>query len=162
NPSVVGQTVTVSFNVAAVGQNVFTPSGTVTVSAASGESCTGSAPAGGCTLIFAKFGLRILTAFYGGDSTFSGSTSPGGVENSGDFSIAASPGGLTIPVGASGSSQITIGSLGGFSFPVNVAATGAPVGVSAKLLPSSVTPPSGGSASSTLTVSLGPSVTPKA
>src|SRR5262249_37652722 len=68
NPSVVDQTVTVSFNVTAVEQNVFTPSGAVVVSATSGESCTGSAPSGSCALTFAKFGSRTLTAFYAGDS----------------------------------------------------------------------------------------------
>jgi hypothetical protein len=161
NPSVVGQMVTVSFNVASVGQNVFAPSGTVTVSATSGESCTGSASAGSCALAFARYGSRTLTAVYAGDSTFSGSTSHGVVENVGDFSIASASGGLTILVGASGSANITIGSLGGFSFPVSLTVAGAPLGVSAKLLPSSVIPPSGGSASSTLTVSLGPSVTPQ-
>jgi hypothetical protein len=161
NPSVVSQRVTVTFNVAAMGQNVFTPSGTVTVSATSGESCTGSAPAGSCALSFAVYGSRTLTAFYSGDSTFTASTSPGVVENVGDFSIAASPGSFTIPVGASGSSKINITSLGGFNFPVSLTLAGVPTGVSAKLLPGSMTPPSGGSTSSTLTVTLGPSVTPR-
>jgi hypothetical protein len=161
NPSVVGLTVTVSFNVAAVGQNAFTPSGTSIVSSTSGESCTGSVPAGSCALTFAIYGPRTLTAFYAGDGTFSGSTSSGVIENVGDFAIGASPGGLTIPVGASGASKITIGSLGGFSFPVSLTVTGAPAGVSATFLPISVTPLGGDSASSMLTVSLGPSVTPK-
>lgn len=161
SPSVVGQTVAVSFTVTPLASNVFAPSGVVTVSASSGESCTGSAPSGTCSITFAQYGSRTLMASYAGDANFSGSGSPALVQNVGDFSITFTPAGITIPVGGSGSSQIIIGSLGGFSFPVSLALTGASTGVSAKLVPGFVTPASAGFASATLTLNLRPFVTPK-
>jgi len=159
NPAVVGQTITVNFKVG-WGTNTFNPYGAVTVSASTGESCGGFAVVDNCTLSFLTYGTRTLTATYVGDSHFNGSTSMSVTQNVGDFSIAASPTGITIPIGSSGPAQITIGSLGGFNFPVSLAASGVPLGVSASVLPSPVTPPSGGSISSTLGVSLGPSVKP--
>jgi hypothetical protein len=73
NPSSPGQTVTVSFQ----SGGVTVPSGAVTVSASTGESCTGilSSGAGNCSLAFAMAGSRTLTASYVGDNNFNGSTS---------------------------------------------------------------------------------------
>jgi phosphoesterase family protein/Big-like domain-containing protein/ASPM-SPD-2-Hydin domain-containing protein/centrosomal CEP192-like protein len=73
NPSAVSQAVTVSFNVTGSG----TPTGTVSVSASTGETCSGtlSAGSGSCAVTFATSGSRTLTASYGGDSNFAGSTS---------------------------------------------------------------------------------------
>jgi hypothetical protein len=160
SPAVVGQTVTVYFSVG-WGTNTFNPSGSVSVSANTGQSCMGLAVVDNCTLSFPTYGTRTLTAIYAGDNHFNGSTSTSVNLNVGDFSISASPASLSIPIGASGSSQITIGSLGGFNFPVSLGVSGMPAGVSATLSPSRVTPPSGGSATpSTLSVNLGPSVTP--
>ena len=54
------------------------PSGTVTVAASTGETCTGilSASAGSCSFTFVTVGSRTLTATYLGDS-FTGSVSAG-------------------------------------------------------------------------------------
>jgi hypothetical protein len=77
-----------------------------------------------------------------------------------DFSISASPTSLTIQQGSSGSSTITINSINGFNQPVQLSVSGAPSGVTATLSPSQVTPPAGGTATSTLTVSVGATATP--
>jgi FtsP/CotA-like multicopper oxidase with cupredoxin domain len=70
NPSIVGQVVTVSFSVAP--QFSGTPTGTVTVNASTGQSCTGTliAGAGICTMSLTPGGARTLTATYAGDTNF--------------------------------------------------------------------------------------------
>jgi uncharacterized repeat protein (TIGR01451 family) len=74
NPSNVGQSVVISFQVTGNG----VPTGSVTVSATTGESCSASltASAGSCSIVFTTAGPRNLTASYRGDSNFSGSSSP--------------------------------------------------------------------------------------
>jgi len=159
SPAVVGQTVTVSFSVG-WGANAFNPSGNVSVTANPLESCMGLAVVDNCALSFATYGTRTLTATYAGDSHFNGSTSTSVNLNVGDFSISALPASITVPLGSSGSSQITVGSLGGFSSAITLAASEVPAGVTAAASPSSVSPPAGGSAASTMTVNVGPSITP--
>ena len=75
-----------------------------------------------------------------------------------DFTIAASPGSLSIVQGASGTSTVTVTSLSAFNSAVGLSCTGAPAGVSCAFSPASLTPPANGSASSTLTVSVSGSV----
>ncbi|MBV9625748.1 MAG: choice-of-anchor D domain-containing protein [Acidobacteria bacterium] len=74
NPSSIGQSVTVSFKVTGNGS----PTGSVNVSASTGESCSGglSSGSGSCSLTFNAPGPRALTATYSGDSNFNGSPSP--------------------------------------------------------------------------------------
>ncbi|MEM2226602.1 MAG: YCF48-related protein [Candidatus Bathyarchaeia archaeon] len=72
-----------------------------------------------------------------------------------DFALAAYPSAISVAKGASATSTITITSLGGFSAPVALSYSwvgAAPLGVTVNL-PSPVTPPSGGSGTSTLQVS---------
>lgn len=73
NPSLVGQAVTVAFG--ATGNGV--PTGSVKVSASTGESCSGplSSSTGSCSLTFNTARSRTLTASYGGDSNFNSSSS---------------------------------------------------------------------------------------
>jgi hypothetical protein len=68
--AIVGQVVTVGFSVAP--QFSGTPTGSVTVTASTGETCSGAltAGAGSCTLAFATGGSRTLTAVYSGDGSF--------------------------------------------------------------------------------------------
>jgi hypothetical protein len=75
NPSAPGQAVVVQFKVTGNGS----PSGTVSVAASTGESCTGAlaAGAGNCSLTFVAAGARTITANYTGDTNFNGSTSAG-------------------------------------------------------------------------------------
>jgi hypothetical protein len=82
NPSILGQTVTVSFTVTASPPGIGTPTtslGPVTVSDGRGDSCTGylTAGTGSCVLTPTTWGAEALTASYPGDSNFNASTSPG-------------------------------------------------------------------------------------
>jgi hypothetical protein len=77
-----------------------------------------------------------------------------------DFSISASPTSLSIQQGSSGSSTITVTSINGFNQLVQLTVSGVPSGVTATLNPQQVTPPAGGSTTSTLTVSVATSATP--
>ena len=69
-----------------------------------------------------------------------------------DFGISAAPAALSVAQGASGTSNITVTSLNGFAGSTSLTASGLPAGVTASFSPGSVTPPAGGSASSTLTL----------
>jgi hypothetical protein len=69
-----------------------------------------------------------------------------------DFAIAASPTSLTLTPGQTGTSTVTLTSLSGFNSSVGLSVTGCPANASCTFDPASVTPPSGGSASSTFTV----------
>jgi len=72
DPSAPGDAVTVAF---AVASSAGTPTGTVTVTAAGGEeSCSASVAAGSCVLVLNGEGSRTLTASYGGDALFEGSS----------------------------------------------------------------------------------------
>lgn len=64
--SVVGQPVSVAYMVLAPDG---VPTGTVTVLASTGESCSGSVAAGHCSLIFMVDGNRTLSAEYAGDAS---------------------------------------------------------------------------------------------
>jgi hypothetical protein len=75
NPSIIGQIVTISATVAPQFTGVAT--GSVSVTATTGESCTIALVngAGSCSITFSTGGTRNLTATYGGDGNFLGSTS---------------------------------------------------------------------------------------
>jgi hypothetical protein len=75
NPSTRQQSVAIGFAVSGIGAG---PTGSVTVTASTGESCTGTLAAnhtGTCSIAFPTGGSRTLTARYAGDSNFSASTS---------------------------------------------------------------------------------------
>jgi|CXWL01.1.fsa_nt_gi uncharacterized delta-60 repeat protein len=76
DPSVVGETITVAYTVAVPLPGAGTPTGTVTVTDGV-DSCSASVAAGQCSLALGTAGARNLTASYGGDANFSGSTSAG-------------------------------------------------------------------------------------
>jgi hypothetical protein len=71
-----------------------------------------------------------------------------------DFTIACSPASLGIAQGSSGTSSCTITSLNGFTGAVSLSCTGLPSGATCSFSPNPATPPSGGSVSSTATVSV--------
>jgi uncharacterized repeat protein (TIGR01451 family) len=75
NPSTTGQAVAIGVKVTGNG----TPTGSVQVTATTGESCSATlaSGAGSCSITFTTTGPRTLTAVYGGDTNFSGSTSQG-------------------------------------------------------------------------------------
>jgi len=155
NPALVGQSVTAGFAVSPQSGDTLTPSGTVTVNASTGESCTGSAPSGSCTLTFMTARARTLTATYGGDSNFNGSTSSGVSEKVDDFNLAISPATQAISRGKSGAYTVTVSSLNGFTGLVSLSCSGEPSGSTCTLAPTSVNVT--GSTSSTATVSVGKS-----
>ena len=73
NPSIIGQIVTVRFAVTPLFPAVVT--GTVTVTASTGETCSATPLAGSCNLTFATGGSRTITATYSGDGNVNGSVS---------------------------------------------------------------------------------------
>jgi hypothetical protein len=75
DPSVVGQAVPINYSVTVNAPGAGTPTGNVTVTASTGETCTGTIAAGSCSITFNSTGLRTLTAAYVGDGNFNGSTS---------------------------------------------------------------------------------------
>jgi PKD repeat protein len=70
-PSDPGQQITVSFTVTS---GSGTPGGTVTISDANGGGCTGDAPSGSCSYTPNGTGNRTITATYGGNAGFQGSS----------------------------------------------------------------------------------------
>ncbi len=71
DPSAPNEAVVVGY---AVTSGDGTPTGVVTVTASGGESCSGPAPVGGCSLAPAAPGPITLTASYGGDPNFTPSS----------------------------------------------------------------------------------------
>jgi Big-like domain-containing protein/putative Ig domain-containing protein len=134
NPSAVGQAVTTNFSVSGSG----TPTGNVTVTASTGETCSGPVPSGGCTLTFNNSGSRTLTASYGGDSNFNGSTSAGVTQSVGDFTISASPASQTISSGKSAFYTLLVTSVGGLTGNVSLSCSAGPPNATCTVSPSSV------------------------
>lgn len=75
DPSVVGQTVTVNWTLAASGNGAGTPSGSVNVTATGSTGCSAAATfgAGSCQLVFTAPGNVTIQATYAGDENFNGS-----------------------------------------------------------------------------------------
>ncbi len=74
DPSVRGQSITVTYTVAP--QSSGTPTGSVTVSDGV-NSCVGTVSAGSCNVALTTVGNRTLTATYAGDANYTGSVSAG-------------------------------------------------------------------------------------
>jgi hypothetical protein len=76
NPSVVGETVTVQWTLAATGAGAGTPTGTITVTAIGSAGCTAPASfgAGSCDLVFTTTGSPTIAASYPGDANFNASS----------------------------------------------------------------------------------------
>ncbi|HEX5041663.1 MAG TPA: Ig-like domain repeat protein [Candidatus Polarisedimenticolaceae bacterium] len=70
SPSTVGQPVTVSWTVAAAAPGSGTPTGSVSVDAGDGLTCSAPVSAGSCALSFPTGGARTLAVAYGGDANF--------------------------------------------------------------------------------------------
>ena len=67
-----------------------------------------------------------------------------------DFTIAASPNTLTVPRGSTGTSTITVASIGAFNSAVTLSCSGAPAKSTCSVSPASVTPAAGGTTTATL------------
>lgn len=70
----------------------------------------------------------------------------------GDFSIAATPSTLTIAAGKPAAFTVTLGGLNGFNSSVTLTCSGQPLGSTCSFSPASVSPASGGTVTSTMTI----------
>lgn len=138
NPALVGQAVTFSFSVAPPVGDTLTPTGTVTVTASTGENCTGAAPSGSCSITFTSPVTRTVTASYGGDSDFISSTSTNASEQVVDFSLSVSPSSQTMPPGHLASYTLTARSLNGFTGTLTLTCGALPPHSSCAITPASV------------------------
>jgi hypothetical protein len=117
--------------------NATAPTGTVTVSANTGETCTAAVSAGGCSLTFAVTGQHTVTASYSGDTNFSSSATTTSVQVSvGDFSITATPTSQTISSGHQALYSITVTPIGGLTGVVNLSCSGGPPNSTCSVSPS--------------------------
>jgi hypothetical protein len=158
NPAPPNSPVTVTWSV--IGStNVTAPTGTVTVKASTGESCSAAVSTGGCVLTFTTTGPRSVTANYSGDTNFQASSTTGAVQVTvGDFSITASPTSQTISSGHSALYTITLTSIGGLTGTVNLSCSGGPPNTTCTISPSSDNL-QGGSVKSTVTLMANKNVT---
>jgi subtilase family serine protease len=110
-----------------------TPTGSVSFYVDGSTTAAGSGTLSGGSFTFSynptalTAGNHSITATYGGDSTFAGSTSAGATLGVQDFKIAANPTTVTVTApGQSGTTTLTITPLGGFSQTVTYTCTGLP------------------------------------
>jgi hypothetical protein len=106
-----------------------TPSGMVTFQ--DGASTLGTGMLSGVTATFTTSGLaggvHSITAVYGGDTSFAGSTSPALAQTVADFSLSASPAATTVTAGSTATYMVTINPTGGFNQPISFNCSGAPM-----------------------------------
>ncbi|HEV2398524.1 MAG TPA: Ig-like domain repeat protein [Candidatus Sulfotelmatobacter sp.] len=136
NPALPGSPVLVTYSVGGVAGGAV-PTGTVTVKASTGESCSQSVAAGSCSLTFNTTGTRTVTASYSGDTNYLASSTTTSVQvNVGDFSISATPATETISSGHQAIYTITVMPIAGLTGSVNLSCSGAPANASCSVSPS--------------------------
>ena len=151
----VGQPFAVSFSVAPQAGNALTPSGSVTVQASTGETCTGSAPSGSCSVTFSSPVDRTVTATYSGDANFKTSTSAATSARVVDFSVAVSPAAQSIG-GRKATYTIALAALNGFAGTVSLSCGGGPANTTCTIVPGAIRfPGSATTAKATVTVPAG-------
>lgn len=141
NPVLAGQPVNVTVAVTPQSGAMTTPSGTVTVLASTGESCTTTAPSGSCALTFPTAADRTLTATYNGDTTFKPSTSTAASVKVVDFRLSVSPASQTVQ-GRKATYVVTVTGLNGFAGTVALTCSGGPANTTCAMSPQSLTLPS--------------------
>jgi hypothetical protein len=102
-------------------------------------------------------GTQSITAVYGGDTDFSGSTSSAATvtvtaATPPSFSIAASPASGSVAAGGSAQTTITVTPAGGFDQQVSFACSGLPTGGTCTFAPTTVTPKGTAAATTTLSI----------
>src|SRR5207302_392645 len=127
NPSIIGTAVTFTASVTSPVTGTLT--GTVTFQ--DGASALGTGTLSGGTATFTTSGLTAgthsITAIYGGDANFAGSTSPVLTQTVADFSLSASPNAASATAGSTSTYAITITPQGGFSQTIAFQCSGAPM-----------------------------------
>ncbi len=97
--------------------------------------------------------MLITTGPSGGSGSLMATLSPAATpEVTADFSLGASPTSMTIAAGQSANFTITVTSMNSFTAAVSLTCSGQPLNSTCSLSPASVTPASGGMATSTLTI----------
>ncbi len=77
DPSIQGNTVTITASLAVVSPGAGTPTGSITVTATNSSGCSITLPATTCPLTFSATGLQTINASYSGDGNFNGSSATG-------------------------------------------------------------------------------------
>jgi uncharacterized protein (TIGR03118 family) len=108
----------------------------------------GGGPSGDVNTMYITAGLA--NEAHGLFSAITANTTPAPTA---DFSIAASPSTMTISAGQTASFTVTVGGLNGFNSAVMLTCSGQPVNSTCSFSPASVTPASGGTATSMMTIS---------
>lgn len=127
SPSLVGQSVTIPFTLSETPPDAsLNPTGTVTINASTGESCSAALPATSCTITFATSGTRNLTASYSGDANFDSSTSAPRAHTVNP----AGPASTTLVLNAQSVNPSVVGQSVSFPFTLSVVppGTGTPTG----------------------------------
>jgi hypothetical protein len=115
NPSTLSQAVSISFTAAGTGAG---PTGSVSVNASTGQSCTGtltSAKTGSCSITFTGAGSWTLTTRYTGDSNFNPSTSASVSQTVNSPTVSLSPSSINfgkVPRGNSKTQGVTVANTG--------------------------------------------------
>jgi hypothetical protein len=122
DPSVTAEAIAVTWNFFVVSPGSGIPTGTVTVSDGTGASCNAPVAAGSCQLTPATAGSKTLTATYGGDANFNGSsdTEPHTVGKAATTTAI----GMVSPSPASFGQSVTID----YTVTANAPSTGTPTG----------------------------------
>ncbi len=137
-----------------------TATGTVTFNNGTTALGTGTIANGVATLTtsIATAGTYTITAVYGGDTNFTGSTSAGVTVTvtavASGYTVAASPSSLTIARGSTGTSTLTFTPTGGFAGTLTLACGTLPNDATCTFAPASVTL-AGSPVTSTLTIGTG-------
>jgi hypothetical protein len=134
-----------------------TPTGSVTFFDGSATLGPGTLSAGVATYMTSSLtaGSHSITAQYGGDSNYAGSSSGSLMQMvvAPSYTLSASPSSLTIAQGGSGSATITVTPVGGFNQSLSFTCSGLPAYATCMFSPSTLTPNGTNTAvSSTLTI----------
>jgi hypothetical protein len=150
--SIFGTSVTFTATVTHSGAG--SPTGMVTFQ--EGASTLGTGMLSGVAATFTTSGLaggvHSISAVYGGDANFAGSTSPAVTQTVADFSLSASPATTTVSAGSTATYMVTINPTGGFNQMISFNCTGAPM-LAVCTAPASVSATGGSYATFNVTVS---------
>jgi Bacterial Ig-like domain (group 3)/Disaggregatase related len=143
NPGFLNLPVTMMATVSSQGASTPVGSGNVTFydgSTSLGSSRLSATGTASITAKFSQVGVRNITAVYGGDADFLGSTSAVLKEMivAGDFSIAVLPGAASLYTGQADTIKVNVTSLHGFNLPLALTCSGLPANATCSFNPTSL------------------------